>query len=94
MVRALPWPHSVHRRPILHWPASSLVRIFREQGDYLPVVDGWGTVRSPTLRGVREEAKHLVRDIVDGALPPRTRIEQAAGIEVLRLRLEIREEPL
>ena len=56
--------------------ASFLVRIFREQTDYLAVVDGWGTVRSPTLRGVREEAKRLVREIVDGAFPPRTRIEQ------------------
>lgn len=72
--------------------ASFLVRIFREQSDYLAVVDGWGTVRSPTLRGVREEAKRLVREIVDGAFPPRTHIEQAEGIEILRLRLEVREE--
>ena len=72
--------------------ASFLVRIFREQNDYLAVVDGWGTVRSPTLRGVREEAKRLVREIVDGAFPPRTRIEKAEGIEILQLRLEVREE--
>ena len=72
--------------------APFLVRIFREQTDYLAVVDGWGTVRSPTLRGVREEAKRLVREIVDGAFPPRTRIEQAEGIEILRLRLEVRED--
>ena len=61
--------------------ASFIVRIFREQSDYLAVVDGWGTVRSPTLRGIREEAKRLVREIVDGAFPPRTRIVQAEGIE-------------
>jgi hypothetical protein len=72
--------------------ASFLVRIFREQSDFLAVVDGWGTVRSPTLRGVREEAKGLVREIVDGAFPPRSHIEQAEGIEVLRLRLDVREE--
>ena len=72
--------------------ASFLIRIFREVSDFLAVVDGWGTVRSPTLRGVREEAKRLVRDIIDGAFPPRTRIEQSEGIEILRLRLEVREE--
>ncbi len=72
--------------------AAFVVRIFREQSDYLAVVDGWGTVRSPTLRGVREEAKRLVREIVDGAFPPRTVAEQAEGIEILRLRLEVREE--
>jgi hypothetical protein len=72
--------------------ASFLVRIFREQTDYLAVVDGWGTVRSPTLRGVREEAKRLVCAIVDGAFPPRTRIEQTEGIEILRLRLVIKED--
>ena len=72
--------------------ASFLVRIFREQSDYLAVVDGWGTVRSPTLRGVREEAKRLVREIVDGAFPPRTRIERMGGIEILHLRLEIQKE--
>ena len=72
--------------------SSFLVRIFREQSDYLAVVDGWGTVRSSTLRGVREEAKRLVREIVDGAFPPRTRIEQAEGIEVLRLHLEVQED--
>ena len=48
--------------------ASFLVRIFREQTDYLAVVDAWGTVRAPTLRGVREEAKRLVRELVDGTL--------------------------
>ena len=68
--------------------ASFLVRIFREQSDYLAVVDGWGTVRSPTLRGVREEAKHLVRQVVDGAFPPRTCVEQAEGLNELRERLE------
>jgi hypothetical protein len=72
--------------------ASFLVRIFREQSDYLAVVDGWGTARAPTLRGVREEAKAVVRAFVDGAFPPRTRIEQAEGIEILRLRLEVRED--
>jgi hypothetical protein len=69
--------------------ASFLVRIFREQSDYLAVVDGWGAVRSSTLRGVREEAKRFVREIVDGAFPPRTHIERGEGIEVLRLRLEV-----
>ena len=59
--------------------ASFLVRIFREQSDYLAVVDGWGSVRSPTLRGVREEAKRLVREILDEAIPPTTRIEHAEG---------------
>lgn len=72
--------------------ASFLVRIFREQNDYLAVVDGWGTVRAPTLRGVREEAKRLVREVVDGAFPSRSHIEQADGIEILRLRLEVRDE--
>ena len=72
--------------------ASFLVRVFREQNDYLAAVDGRGTVRSPTLRGVREQAKKLVRELVDGAFPARTRIEQAEGIEILRLQLEIREE--
>ena len=72
--------------------ASFLVRIFREKDDYLAVVDGWGTVRSPSLCGVREEAKRLVREIVDGAFPPRSRIEQADRIEVLRLRLEVQED--
>ncbi len=72
--------------------ASFLVRIFREQTHYLAVVDGWGTVRSPTLRGVGEETKRCAREIVDGAFPPRTHIEQAEGIEVLRLWLEVREE--
>ena len=72
--------------------ASFLVRIFHDKDGYLAVVDGWGTVRSPTLRGVREEAKRCVREIVDGAFPPRTHIEQAEGVEVLRLRLEVREE--
>jgi hypothetical protein len=33
-----------------------------------------------------------VREIVDGAFPPRTHIERAEGIEILRLRLEVREE--
>jgi hypothetical protein len=56
---------------------SFLVCIFREQSDYLAVVDGWGTVRSPTLRGVREETKRRVRGFVDGVFPPRTRIGQA-----------------
>lgn len=37
--------------------ASSLARIFRAQSDSLAIADGWGTVRSPMLRGVREEAK-------------------------------------
>ncbi len=46
-----------------------------------------------TLREVREEAKQLVREVVDGAFPPRTRIEPAEGIETLRLRLEVREGP-
>ncbi len=68
------------------------MRILREQSDYLAVVEGWGTVRSPTLRGVREEAKRYAREIVDGACPPRSRIERAEGIEILRLRLEVREE--
>jgi hypothetical protein len=72
--------------------ASFLVRTFREQSDYLAVVDGWGTVRAPTLRGVREEAKALVRAIVDGAFPPRSHIERAEGVEILRLRLVIKEE--
>ena len=72
--------------------ASFLVRVFREDSDYLAVVDGWGTMRAPTFRGVREEAKRLVREIVDGAFPPRTRIEEAEGIEILRLRLEVQEE--
>ena len=36
--------------------------------------------------------KRFVREIVDGAFPPRTRIEQAEGIEILRLRLVIDEE--
>jgi hypothetical protein len=72
--------------------ASFLVRIFREKTGYLAVVDGWGTVQSPTLRGVREEAKSFVRGIVDGAFPPRTILEQGEGIEVLRLRLEVEEE--
>ena len=72
--------------------ASFLVRIFHQESDYLAVVDGWGTVRAPTLRGVREEAKRLVRELVDGAFPPRTRIEQAEGIEILRLQLVIDEE--
>jgi hypothetical protein len=72
--------------------ASFLVRIFRERTDYLAVVDGWGTVRSPTLCGVREEAKRLVRAIVDGAFPPRTNIDQAEGVEILRLCLEVLEE--
>jgi hypothetical protein len=71
---------------------SFLVRIFREESDYLAVVDGWGTVRSPTLRGVREEAKALVRAIVDGAFPPRSHIEQAEGVEILRLRVSVEEE--
>ena len=52
--------------------ASFLVRIFRQEKDYLAVVDGWETVRSPTLHGDREEAKKLVREIVDGAATPRT----------------------
>ncbi len=72
--------------------ASFLVRIFREKSDYLAVIDGWGTVRSRTLRGVREEAKRLVREIVDGAFPSRSRIERGEGMEVLRLRLEVRED--
>jgi hypothetical protein len=72
--------------------ASFLVRIFREQSDFMAVVDGWGTVRSPTLRGVREEATRLIREIVDGAFPPRFLIEQAEGIEILRLLLDVREE--
>lgn len=90
--RSLP-PPLVAEAVIVDRMASFLVRIFREQSDYLAVVDGRGTVRSPTLRGVREEAKRLVREIVNGAFPPRTRIEQAGGIEMLRLRLEVREEP-
>jgi hypothetical protein len=80
------------RIPFSHEMASFLVRIFREQSDYLAVVDGWGTVRSPTLRGVRTEAKRLVRAIMDGAFPHRTSIEQAEGVEILRLRLEVRED--
>jgi hypothetical protein len=55
-------------------------------------VDSWGTVRSPTLRGVREEAKRLVREIVDGAFLPRSCIEHAEGVETLWLRLEVRED--
>lgn len=74
--------------------ASFLIRVFREESGYLAVVDGWGTVRSPTLLGVREEAKRLVREIVDGAFPSRSHIEQAGGIEILRLRLEVREESI
>ena len=69
--------------------ASFLARIFRQETDYLAVVDGWGTDRSPTLRGAREEAKQLVREIVDGAFPPRTRIEPVESIEALRRRLEV-----
>ena len=72
--------------------ASFLVRVFREQDDYLAVVDGWGTVRSPTLCGAREEAKRLFRELVDGAFPPRRQMEQAEGFEILRLRLVIQEE--
>ena len=64
--------------------ALVLVRIFREQNDYLVVVDGRVTVRPPTLRGVRES--------VDGAFSPRSCTEQAERIEILRLRLEVREE--
>ena len=56
-----------------------------EQSEYLAAVDGWGTVRSPMRRGVREEAKRLVREIFDGVFPPRARNEQVEGIEVLRL---------
>ena len=42
-------------------------------------------------RGPRggEEA---VREIVDGAFPPRTCIERAEGVEILRLRLEVQVE--
>jgi hypothetical protein len=85
-------PPHVLRTRVSEVMAPFLVRIFREESDYLAVVDGWGTVRSPTLRGVREEEKRLVRAIVDGAFPPRTRIERAEGIEILRLRLEVLEE--
>ena len=41
-----------------------------------------GTIRLSTFQGVREEAKRLVRETVDGAFPPRTRIEQGEGVEV------------
>ena len=41
---------------------------------------------------LRGEAKRFVREVADGAFPPRTRIERAEGIEVHRLRLEAQEE--
>ena len=47
---------------------------------------------NPSLRGFREEAKLFVREIVDGAFPPRTCVECAEGIEVHRLRLEVQAE--
>ena len=72
--------------------ASFLVRIFLERSDYLAVVDGWGTVRSPTLRGVRAEAKRHVREIVDRALPLRTRIERVECFEMLRLWFDVQGE--
>lgn len=37
-------------------------------------------MRSPTPRGVRKEAMRLVREIVDGAFPARSRIEQTEGM--------------
>jgi len=73
--------------------ASFLVRIFRDQSGYLGVIDGWGSVQGSTLSEVREEARNLVREIVAGAFPPRTRIEIGDGVEVLRLRLEVSFEP-
>ncbi len=58
-----------------------------------PRSGGWGgTRRSPAPFGVCKEARLHVSEIVDEAFPPRTRIEQAEGIEILRLRLEAREE--
>ncbi len=72
--------------------AQFLVRIFRDRGDFLAVVDGWGTVRSPTLQAVREEAKKLVHEIINGAFHPRSAMDRKDGIEVLRLRLEVKEE--
>lgn len=72
--------------------ASFLVRIFREQSDYRAVVVGWGTVRSPTLRVVREEVRKFVRAIVGGPFSPRTNIERGERVEVLRIRLELKQE--
>ena len=74
-------------RTVPRWASPSSTQL--GEGDRKPrseiaVVDGRGTDRSPTRRGVRE--------IVDGAFPPRTRIERAEGVEILRLRLEVREE--
>lgn len=66
--------------------ASLLVRIFREQCGYLAAVDGWGTVRLPTLSRIREEVKRLIRGTADEAYP--TRIPQSArdGIAILSMR--------
>jgi hypothetical protein len=39
------------------------------------------TELAPTLRGVRAEAKRLVRKIIDGAFPSGSQVEQAVGVE-------------
>jgi hypothetical protein len=70
--------------------AEFAVRIYREEGGFLAVMDDWGTVRGRTLKEVIDHSRALLQDIVTAAFPDRSRIDPAGASLVVRFSVELR----
>jgi hypothetical protein len=70
--------------------AELAIRIYREEGGFLAVMDGWGTVRGRTLKEVIDNSRALLQDIVTAAFPNRARSDRAGASLVVRFSLELR----
>ncbi|MGA8511764.1 MAG: hypothetical protein WB778_03445, partial [Thermoplasmata archaeon] len=72
--------------------SSFQVRVYKETGGYLAVIDGLGVVRAAKLTDVRNEASRFLEKVVAGAFPDRPPVQPAGAREVLRFRISVNRE--
>jgi hypothetical protein len=88
------FPDLTHSRINLDPPSVAVaelaVRIYREEGGFLSVMDGWGTVHGRTLKEVIDNSRAQLQDGVTAAFPDRARIDPAGASLVVRFSVELR----
>ena len=72
--------------------AEIVARLYRDEGGYRAVVDGWGSFRGATLRETVENARRALENVVAGAFPDRPGIDPLGADLVVHFRLRLASE--
>jgi hypothetical protein len=70
--------------------AELAVRIYREEGGFLAVMDGWGTVHGRTLKEASDNSRALLQDIVTVVFFDCARIDPTGASLAARFPLDLR----